>query len=106
MTAEAALALVMTAGDIRTVLALPLSKAKPLSRLDSLGESNIILSGCIMGLFPGVAPVDLVEHVLCVGSVRGIRGEGSGGERGGGVGRGWEDVELLPECATSTRLTW
>jgi hypothetical protein len=66
MTAEAALALVMTAGDIRTVLALPLSKAKPLSRLDSLGESNIILSGCVTGLVPGVAPVDLVQHGLYV----------------------------------------
>jgi hypothetical protein len=54
----------MTAGDIVTMIAP--SKAKPLSRLDSSGESNIILSGSVTGLFPGVAPVDLGEHGLFV----------------------------------------
>ena len=55
-----------TAGDISPMLALPPSDATPPLPVPSSGESNIVSSGEVPGLLPGVPPVELVEDGLLV----------------------------------------
>ena len=55
-----------TAGDMAPILDLLPSDATPPPPVPSSGESNIISSGDMPGLLPGVPPPELVEDGLLV----------------------------------------